>query len=236
LDGFEPADGGFDVTVKISGQSAFDDSDLWVKLAFMFRNGKLYDIRVQDHNAILVPPFVTTTQMAKVAANLAKEYADEQKAQEAKNAPPPYAAPAPPSYSAPYAPPQATPNDSPVIIPAETPTPVSDDPNAPTAEGTCLHNPTTHEIVYEYRWGDGPWKQDKLEPNRQMEHWWKYLGAERSSPQLTIRYEDDSVNPEALRVYNLDRTPTVQPPSCEALSNYQFRMDGPTTLIYTGAP
>ena len=88
IDGFEPVDGGFDVLVKLSGQSYFDDSDLWLTLAFMFRNGKFYDIQVRDNNAILVPPFPTTITLAKAAASLAKAYDDDQKAQAAANANP----------------------------------------------------------------------------------------------------------------------------------------------------
>ncbi|MGB6743038.1 MAG: hypothetical protein WBE38_05205, partial [Terracidiphilus sp.] len=43
--GFEPAENGFDLTVTLSGLSGFDGSDLWLKIAFLFRNGKFADIQ-----------------------------------------------------------------------------------------------------------------------------------------------------------------------------------------------
>jgi hypothetical protein len=77
LAGFEPADGGFNVIVKLSGLSAFDDSDLWVKLAFLFRNGGLQDVQVRDNNAILVQPFATMKLLGGVVASLAQDYAKD---------------------------------------------------------------------------------------------------------------------------------------------------------------
>lgn len=82
FDGFEPADGGFNIIVKLSGLSAFDSSDLWLKLAFLFRNGSLQDVQVRDDNAILVRPFATTKALAGVAAQLAEDYAKDQNQQQ----------------------------------------------------------------------------------------------------------------------------------------------------------
>jgi hypothetical protein len=78
IDGFEPADGGFNVIVKLSGLSAFDGSDLWLKLAFLFRNGSLQDVKVRDNNAILVRPFATTQAFASIAVQMAQTYARDQ--------------------------------------------------------------------------------------------------------------------------------------------------------------
>jgi hypothetical protein len=238
IDGFEPADNGFDVLVKLSGQSAFDNSDLWVRLAFMFRDGKFYDIRVKDHNAILVPPFRTTMTLATVAAGLAKDYADQQAAQAANGAnpnPAPAAADAtsasPTDDSSP-APATAPSADASSATPPDSATVTATDPNAPSAEGTCLHNPTTETVTYQYRWGDGEWKQDTLAPNELIQLWWKYEPGEQSSPQLTIQYEDDSETPGVIRAYSLDRVPTTQPPACADLTNYRFQLESGKTLVY----
>jgi hypothetical protein len=77
IDGFEPADGGFNVIVKLSGLSGFDQSDLWVKLAFLFRSGGLQDVQVRDNNAILVQPFTTMKLLGGVVATLAQDYNKE---------------------------------------------------------------------------------------------------------------------------------------------------------------
>jgi hypothetical protein len=76
--GFEPAENGFDLTVTLSGLSGFDGSDLWLKIAFLFRNGKFADIQVRDDNAILMRPFVTSATLASVAVQLAQDYAKDQ--------------------------------------------------------------------------------------------------------------------------------------------------------------
>jgi hypothetical protein len=93
IDGFEPADGGFNVIVKLSGLSAFDNSDLWLKLAFLFRNGSLQDIQVRDDNAILVRPFATSKALGSIALQLAQDYAKDQN--QAQPAPAPQEAPQP---------------------------------------------------------------------------------------------------------------------------------------------
>ena len=67
------AEGGYDAVFRLIGKSAFDDSDLWVDLAFEFRNGELHDMHVMRHNAILVPPFETCKAMGKLLDDLIKE-------------------------------------------------------------------------------------------------------------------------------------------------------------------
>lgn len=111
IDDFEPADGGFNVIVKLSGLSAFDGSDLWLKLAFLFRNGSLQDIQVRDDNAILVRPFATSRALASAAVELAQDYARSQnQAPAPQEAPPsqPTDQAAPDTSSQQAAPPQAS--------------------------------------------------------------------------------------------------------------------------------
>lgn len=221
-DSIEPAENGFDVIVKLSGLSALDNSDLWLKLAFMFRGGKFYDIQVRGHNAFWVPPFATTKALAGVAASLAKDYADQQKAKDAAALPPP----ATPSYA---------PQDNSGTTPAGAAAPDADDPASISAEGVCLINPTGAEVTFEYRWGDGQWAQDSLKPAEQAELWWKRKIGDPPSPQLTVRFEDDSVNPPVVRAYDLNRALTAQPPACEKLENYHFGSDGTKMVVFTGA-
>jgi hypothetical protein len=245
-DSIDPADGGFDVVVKISGLSGIDNSDLWLRVAFMFRNGKFYDIRVKDHNAFWVPPFATTTTLAGVAANLAKSYAESQRANGGESAtPPPPSDPSPaPTYTAPtytpptYTPPPtyAAPDNSTVPAPNMSLGTMTDDSNLPSADGACLTNRTNHVLSFEYRWGESQWQADKLEPNFQEELYWKFASGQgtQASPQLMIRYLDDSAPDSPLRIYNLDRSRTSQPPACESLKNYHVGAAGAAMLLYTG--
>ena len=100
-----------------------------------------------------------------------------------------------------------------------------------------MHNPTNRELNFEYRWGeDGQWKPVKLEPDEEEEIWWKYKEGGRPSPQLILRYTDDSDPAAGFHLYDLDREPSTEPPSCESLMNYKFGMDGANLVVYTGAP
>lgn len=71
---YEPVEGGFDLIVRLSGKSAFSGGDLWVDLAFQFRNGgKFEDVAVRKHNAILAPPFSTIQALGEMIAEMADE-------------------------------------------------------------------------------------------------------------------------------------------------------------------
>jgi uncharacterized membrane protein len=69
----DPVEGGFDVLVKLSGKSSFDDGELWMIVVVEVRNGALHDVRVARHNAILSPPFSTTKALAQLISQLAEE-------------------------------------------------------------------------------------------------------------------------------------------------------------------
>lgn len=87
LNDFTFVPGGCDITVKLSGISAFDDSDLWVRMVIMVRNGKVTDFKVRDHNAIIAPPFQTTKYAAQAVADMAAEYDRQHK--QGRDVPPP---------------------------------------------------------------------------------------------------------------------------------------------------
>jgi hypothetical protein len=71
---FNRVAGGGDLVVRLKGESGFG-GELWLDLAFEFRNGSFSDIRQIGHNAILVPPFETTKTLLQVAAEMTTEYA-----------------------------------------------------------------------------------------------------------------------------------------------------------------
>jgi uncharacterized membrane protein len=73
---FSPLYNGLDVLVKLSGKSAFGGK-LWLEIMFEFRDGTFHDIRVVNHNAILMKPFVTSITIAGITVKLAEEYSKD---------------------------------------------------------------------------------------------------------------------------------------------------------------
>lgn len=69
----KPANSGFDIVVKLSGRSGFDNSDLWLYLAFAFRDGDLKNVWVVKHNGFW-PPFATADGMYRAGRALWQEY------------------------------------------------------------------------------------------------------------------------------------------------------------------
>ncbi len=69
----ERLEDGLALLVRLSGESGFG-GNLWLDLVFEFRSGQFYDLRVVNHNAILMPPFKTAKAVAGLAADLAQEY------------------------------------------------------------------------------------------------------------------------------------------------------------------
>ena len=64
---------GFEILVRLSGESYWG-GELWVDLAFEFRDGGFFDLKVREHNAILVPPFATTKTVGAMALALVDEF------------------------------------------------------------------------------------------------------------------------------------------------------------------
>ena len=71
-----PVNEGHDLLIRLSGDSAFG-GDLWIDLSFQFRNGVLADVAINQHNAILMPPFETSRNIGALALELAREYSGE---------------------------------------------------------------------------------------------------------------------------------------------------------------
>ena len=69
----DPVANGYDVLVKLSGKSGWNDGDLWLVIVFNLRNGELKDVSVVNHNALLSPPFATTKAIGELIADLAEE-------------------------------------------------------------------------------------------------------------------------------------------------------------------
>jgi len=205
LEKIRPAENGFDIIITLSGLSAFDDSDLWLRLALMIRHGEFSDIRVIDDNHILVPPFATTNALAQAIKATAEDYAAHQQGS---------AAPAPATTTAPT-----------------TLTPGPPQPAFP-AEGVCLSNSTGVAINFQYRWGQGPWKTMDAAPDRDVELWWNLDPGQTASPELSIRYDDDFADGYTERSYVLPRKPTTVPVNCDRVAGYHFAMNGPKIEIY----
>lgn len=76
IKGVEEAVGGYDLLVKLEGESAFG-GELWLLLAFEWRDGGISDMRVHGHNAILSPPFKTVENMGALLKEVMKELNSE---------------------------------------------------------------------------------------------------------------------------------------------------------------
>ncbi len=64
---------GYDVAVRLLGESTFG-GELWLDLVFEIRGGSLSDMRVGNHNAILMAPFETAKTFGAFLEEMLKEY------------------------------------------------------------------------------------------------------------------------------------------------------------------
>lgn len=187
------ADGGIDVVVKLSGLSGFDGSDLWLKLGFAFRAGKLDHVAVVEHNAILMPPFKTMEVFARLGAQLAQQYA------QANPAPAP-AAPAAPAEPAPATPAAAS----------------------GTAMAICVRNRINTNLVYTYRWGEGDWSKEQLEAGESMLYWYTLDAGHPAEPPFYIEYDDSFEDGYTPQRYELKRQAVSLPATCDTARQYTF--------------
>jgi hypothetical protein len=63
-----------DITFRLYGKSAFDDSSLWVDTVIEVRNGEITDLRWGQNNAILAAPGSTVKAMGEALRQLNQEY------------------------------------------------------------------------------------------------------------------------------------------------------------------
>jgi hypothetical protein len=215
FEGIQPAKGGFDVTAKLSGKSAFG-GDLWVRLVFQFRDGKLSEIHVKDNSDALVRPFLMTNGIADLTAILAQKYA----------------APPEPRKKAPEIRADARPKQKDAAadaVPAAAP---STDPD--TIEGACLKNETGHAIGFEYRLSNGGWRSARLEPAQTSQLWWPSSEVAAPGIQLEVRLgqQDPWHHQESARSYTLERLSMMSPASCAKLPKYYFDIEGTEAVIF----
>jgi uncharacterized membrane protein len=69
---------GADVSFRLHGKSAFDDSSLWVDVVIEVRNGDIADLRWGRNNAILSQPGSTIKAMAEELARINNEQSGSQ--------------------------------------------------------------------------------------------------------------------------------------------------------------
>lgn len=74
--GIERVKEGYAVKVQISGTSSFDNSELWLRIALLIRDGKLVDWRVVGHNAVIAEPFSTIKNMAALISQISQQPAN----------------------------------------------------------------------------------------------------------------------------------------------------------------
>ena len=74
----DPAPGGYNILVKLSGKSGWGGGDLWMVVTLELRGGSLSDVRVDSHNAILSPPFAIAQALGELLVQLAEDTAESQ--------------------------------------------------------------------------------------------------------------------------------------------------------------
>ena len=67
--------GGVNVTFRLYGTSAFDDSSLWTDVVVLIRNLEVADMRFGRNNAVLAAPGATMKAMGQALADLNRELA-----------------------------------------------------------------------------------------------------------------------------------------------------------------
>jgi hypothetical protein len=75
LVGVAPVAGGYDAAVRLHGRSGWGGGPLWLDLVFEIRGGRLDDMRIGGHNAILAEPFSTIRALGEFIAGLAESSA-----------------------------------------------------------------------------------------------------------------------------------------------------------------
>jgi len=214
------ADGGYDLVVKISGLSGFDQSDLWLKLAIAIRSGNIDHYNVLDHNGA-IPPFFTVAVVGTLVEKFNEEY------QKSKASQPPATASSP-AYD---------PTPSPSPPPATTATPAEHAPPTQTV-GVCIQNTTNGPVSYSYRWDYGSiwkseWKQTKVDSGYDMIHTYKLNALVPTPPQFDIEYGGGSVD-GAPQDYVLENGYVPPSANCEDAKQYTFASNG-QLLVLTAA-
>lgn len=75
IGGFSRTAGGVDATVRLFGESMFG-GPLWLDLTLSLRDGRLHDLKVTRHNAVLMEPFATTKAIGTLLVDLAESYVE----------------------------------------------------------------------------------------------------------------------------------------------------------------
>lgn len=71
------------------------------------------------------------------------------------------------------------------VAPSARPAPA---PGAPLKGEFVIHNPTSIDVGYSVRWGDGPWKPHKLQARYLRRHW-HTLDANGRAPHPQLRFD-----------------------------------------------
>lgn len=73
----------------------------------------------------------------------------------------------------------------------------------------CIHNTTKVDADYRYRWGDGPWRDVRLQPGYRNWICWAYETEQKRSPTLTFLIDVDPTPAQAWTAQVLERVQTT---------------------------
>ena len=72
----------------------------------------------------------------------------------------------------------------------------------------CVHNEVPQAVNFRYKFGNGSWKNVKLQPGFNDAICWRYGGGAHSSPDLRFELDVDMTKGKAWTVYSLTRIQT----------------------------
>ena len=87
-----------------------------------------------------------------------------------------------------------------------------------------ITNLVDETIYYSYRWGNGTWRSDSVNPGICAYYCYEYSYGSQSSPNFQIRFDSDMSTLTYWKIYNLDRY-AARYCDCEDGKKYYFAID-----------
>lgn len=88
----------------------------------------------------------------------------------------------------------------------------------------CIRNDTNYHLSYSIKWGNGEWRNFRIESGRNNYHSWEYSAPNNySSPDLHIQFDASPNNGWQKKSYVLERY-RASGIDCDQAKRYEFRL------------